>query len=176
MSRERQLTPLSIRLKEASRIAGLTADQIAVNLDCSSSTVRHWWTARSAPTFDTLERYAEVCGVSAYWLITGRPDQGDVLVRLQGALTAFRAAVVRGESALEVWERILGHVDLLTDSERETLSADPQGLRAYLTSADGVEWVALTPEQHRIVQELVQLFGRYAAAARPPAPASEETR
>jgi transcriptional regulator with XRE-family HTH domain len=163
LSEERHLTPLSIRLKEAKQLRGLTADRIAELLDCSPSTVRHWWTARSEPSFDTLERYAELCGVSAYWLITGKPDQQDVVARLYKAMGEFRTAVTAGEQPLAAWERILGHTDILTDEERQRLSTDPAGMRAYLTSLDGVEWVALTPEQHRLVQELVQMLGRYAA-------------
>jgi len=163
LSEERHLTPLSIRLKEAKRVRSLTADLIAEALDCSPSTVRHWWTARSEPSFDTLERYAGLCGVSAYWLITGKPDQQDVVARLYKALGEFRVAVTAGEAPLAAWERILGRSDVLTDEDRQRLTADPGGMRAYLTSLDGVEWVSLTQEQHRLVQELVQMLGRYAA-------------
>ena len=177
MSKQRQLTPLSVRLKEASRIRGVSAEWLADQLGCSDSTVRHWWTARSAPSFDTLERYADLCGVSAYWLITGKPDQEDVVARLYRTLEAFREAVRAGESPVAAWEQAMGRTDILTDQERARLSADPVGLRAYLTSVDGMEWVALTPEQHRLVQELVHLFGRYAkeAAPRPPAPTAAGT-
>lgn len=156
---------------------GVSAEWVAEQLGCSDSTVRHWWTARSAPSFDTLERYADLCGVSAYWLITGKPDQQDVVSRLYRMLEAFRAAVVAGEGPVAAWERAMGRSDILTDEERARLSADPVGLRAYLTSVDGMEWVALTPEQHRLVRDLVHLFGRYAGDAPPPppAPAAAET-
>lgn len=176
MSKARQLTPLSVRLKEASRIRGVTAEWLAERLECSDSTVRHWWTARSAPSFDTLERYAELCGVSAYWLITGKPDQEDVVARLYRMLETFREAVRGGESPVAAWEQAMGRTDILTAEDRARLSADPVGLRAYLTSVDGMEWVALTPEQHRLVQQLVHLFGRYARQSPPPpAPAAAET-
>jgi len=72
-------------------------------------------------------------------------------------------AVTAGEAPLAAWERILGRSDVLTDEDRQRLTADPGGMRAYLTSLDGVEWVSLTQEQHRLVQELVQMLGRYAA-------------
>jgi hypothetical protein len=110
-----------------------------------------------------MERYAHVCGVSAYWLITGKPDQQDVMARLQRALSDFRGAVLSGEHPLSAWERILGRTDVLTEDEKRQLSGDPESIRAYLASADGVEWVELTSEQHRLVQDLVHLFGRYAA-------------
>lgn len=106
LSEERQLTPLSVRMKEAAKRRGLTADQIADELKFSSSTVRHYWTARSEPSIATLERYAAICGVSLYWLVTGLPDQRDVVTRLSQMLTAFRTAVIAGEAPLSAWERL----------------------------------------------------------------------
>lgn len=155
------------RLKETAKRRGLTSGAVGEALGVEDGTVRGWWRGYSEPSYEKLVAYADLVGSSVSYLLTGREDMGAVLVRLQAALTEFRAAVIAGEAPLAAWERILGRADVLTGAEREVLSVDPTGLRAYLTSVDGVEWVALDPEQHRLVRELVYLLGRYHEGARP---------
>lgn len=154
VSQKRQLTPLSLRLKAARKTRELTADRIAEALDCSPSTVRHWWTARSEPSFETLDRYAELCGVSSYWLITGKPDEQAGVTDLLGELVDAYAAGTLGEA----WaQKRFGERVARQSVEDPRFQQALNWLLEAVQEEFGRDWDRLTPVERRsVLDHLVQ--------------------
>lgn len=155
-------TPLSRRLDEAAKRSGLTNEQISERLGMTAANINHWRKGRHRPDVEQIQKFAQAVGASDYYLLTGRQDPADLVRAYQVARQRWQQAVAGGQDAAEAWETILGQEGLFTLEEREQFSGETGALARFLVSVDGVEWIGLTGEQHRLVQDLVRLFARTA--------------
>lgn len=153
-------TNLGQRIDLSIRQARLTNEQVAERLGVTAGNISHWRNGRHRPDVEQTLRLAEVTGVSDYWLLTGREDPGELLRAFEVARARWRQLVEAGEGLADAWEQTLGQPGLLTDEQRAFLSREAGEVQDFLVSVDGRRWIELTGEQHRIVRDLVDLFGR----------------
>jgi transcriptional regulator with XRE-family HTH domain len=161
----KERSPLAQRLDKAAARSGLTNEEISERLGVTAGNVSHWRTGRHRPDVETIQRFAAVVNASDYFLMTGRDDPAQLVLAFQSARQLWREAIARGEDAALAWEAIVGQEGRFTDEERQQLSGETSELSRFLVSVDGLEWIGLTGEQHRIVRDLVRLLARSADAA-----------
>ncbi len=63
---------LGTRIRQARSAVGLSIRALAASLNVSHAAVGHWETEVHAPSIVMVMRVAEVTGVDAAWLLTGR--------------------------------------------------------------------------------------------------------
>ena len=158
---EEENQTLGDRLRGAAERANLSSSVIGKRLGVSGSAVRQWWLGSTEPSVGMLQRYAEICGESAYYLITGESDRQRIKRALEIARRQWATAVSDGVDAAEALEALVGDAAHLQPDERERLSAESDEIRQFLVSVDGEQWVELTPEQHQVVAGLVELLAKY---------------
>ncbi|MCW0367847.1 MULTISPECIES: helix-turn-helix transcriptional regulator [Xanthomonas] len=66
---------IGVRLMQARRNAGFTLRELAALLGVAHSTLGHWENNRSVPNARHLLKIAELTGVDAYVLLTGKPSK-----------------------------------------------------------------------------------------------------
>lgn len=60
------------RLRTVRERAGLSREELAARVGVHAGSIARWETGGAAPHAYTLERIAELCGVTAEWIRTGR--------------------------------------------------------------------------------------------------------
>jgi transcriptional regulator with XRE-family HTH domain len=153
-------TDLGDRLRKSAQQAGLSSDSIAEALGITGAAVRKWWLGDNEPSVGMLQRYADICEVSPYWLMTGNEDPSRLISILYAVRRLWRAAVARGEDASSALARILEDENILPPEERQRLSDQTDEIRLWFEGLDEEDWVELTPEQHRLVKDLVRMLGQ----------------
>lgn len=128
------------RLKQAAGDAGLTAEQIAERIHMSSAAIRHWWTDRCNPSFDMMEEYGRITGVSAWWLWTGEKEAASIRGQIEASLEQFYQAVGataagEGDGSPSAGERI--------------------------AAAAGADWLDLSPKDRQAVLVYVRQVAEY---------------
>lgn len=151
---------LSTRIDEAIQRSGLTNEYIAERMKLTAGNISHWRTGRHRPDVESTQRLAQIIGASDYYLLTGREDPAQLIQAFQAARALWKGAVERGEDPARAWEQILGQRGLFTDEERQSLARQSSELSEYLVSVDGLEWIELTSEQHRVVGDLIRMLAR----------------
>lgn len=72
------------RIKQAREMAGLSQGWLARLLGCSRSLVTQWESGETAAD-GWIDRIAKVCGVSPWWLRTGKPEEESDVGAIPGA-------------------------------------------------------------------------------------------
>ena len=93
------------RIKAAREAAGLSQGQLARLLGCSRSLVTQWEAGQTAPT-GWAERIAAVCGVSAHWLRTGKPETRIDVSGMPGAEHLTWADLRRVQALVDMLGRV----------------------------------------------------------------------
>lgn len=140
------------RLKAAAKAKGLTSERIGEQLGVEGGTVRGWWRAYSEPDIGRLRLYAEVCGVSLDYLVTGT----DLRLR-------FAKLIDEGTDPWAAIEMLADelHVDLqrllqrVREDRRPVIEGAGEDMRATLTEASGGRWDLLNEEQQGAVLRLL---------------------
>lgn len=147
-------------MRQSAEQAGLKSESIADRLGVTGAAVRKWWLGDNEPSVGVLQQYADICGVSGYWLMSGNEDPTRLLQILYAARRLMRAAVERGEDASTALARILEDENILPPEDQARLSAESEDLRLWFMGLDEKDWVELGPDQQRVVKELIRMLGQ----------------
>src|SRR5690606_17521314 len=113
---------MSDRLKQARRAKYRTAKEFAEKNGMNPSTYYHHESGRNDFDAETAQRYADILGVSAGWLLTGEPEMGAVETAM-----AFEPVPIIGKVEAGTWN---GHEEVeIWEAEKVSLPADPRFTR-----------------------------------------------
>lgn len=114
-------------MRSAAKWTGLSQKTIGQAMGRSPSTVSNWWNGRSSPTVAEVERYAEITGSPAVWLLAGDlpegeendPDEQEEIQELAPSGQETAESTPSGESRRQDWMRLAGQVwDMLSEERR----------------------------------------------------------
>lgn len=175
-------TDLARRLDAAAAQSGLTNEAIAESVGTTPGNVSHWRLGRHAPDWEQIQRLARLFGASDFELLTGRPEPANLEAKFRGSLETLRQGVEAGADPAAAYEQALETLGAFEAADQELMDACRTGLRRFLATPDGREWLALRPDQAAVVREVMramaqaareELRARLAAPPDPEPPAAD---